>query len=94
MPYKVIDSWDKVTTQQEAIEFARNHGANIVPEGEKQRRAEVGRNAVHLHDSCRTLGKCEREQIRCWFWQLGLPVLGLAVLLGVAFGVAWLMGVA
>ena len=28
MPYKVVDSWDKVVSQQDAIEFGRNKGAN------------------------------------------------------------------
>jgi len=89
MPYKVIDNWDQVTTQQEAIEFARNKKARIVPEGEKLRRIETDRGAIHLHDSCRTLGKPEREQIRFWLWSLGL--LSVIVL---ALGVAWALGVA
>ena len=87
MSDKIIKSWNDVDNTADAIAYARHHGANVVVEGEKLRRIETGKGAVHLHENCRTLGKCEREQIKCWYWQLGLPVLAFLLL----FFIGWLL---
>jgi hypothetical protein len=85
-----IEKWEEVRSQSDAIKFADSSGKALVThETGKYYRIETQHGAVHLVDNCRTMPKCEREQVRFWFWGLGL----LSVI-AVAFGIARLLGVA
>jgi hypothetical protein len=83
MSGKRVDSWDEVRSQSDAIRFADQSGKALVKhETGKYWRIETQKGTVHLVDNCRTMPKCEREQVRFWFWGLGLltaAVLGFVV---------------
>lgn len=68
---------DSVRSQHDAIQWADKNGALVQHETGKYYKVSTQHGTVHLYDNCRAEPKCVREQIRFWFFCLGLPVAAL-----------------
>ena len=72
-----------VRDQQQARKWAEDNGALVQHESGKYYKVSTQKGAVHLYDSCRPITKPERDQIKFWFFCLGLPVSLLVIGLGI-----------
>ena len=80
MATKIVDKWDQVRSQSDAIAYARNKGAQVEHDSGKYYRISTEKGTVHICDNCRAEPKQGREWLRFLFWSLGLvSVLALAV---------------
>ena len=85
MTIKKVNSWEEVRSQHDAIRWADQTGKALVKhEAGKYYSISTEKGTVHLYDNCRAEPKCAREQIRFWFFCLGLPVA--AILAAIFFG--------